>query len=82
MTEVRRVGFIMGVVDAWGAIHAKETESGETHTDAERLSGHAFRWNLWDQSFCPVLGNSRLTEDEVITVTDWLEQNGHKEEGK
>jgi hypothetical protein len=69
------VMFVIGYIDGYGAIHARTTEGSEMHTEAERLAGRPFRWNVPQQKFAAVLGCSRLDEDDRIAVINWLTNN-------
>jgi len=74
--------WIIGVIDAYGSILARETSEG-LHTDQERVSGRPFRWcvNSQDWGDCRQ-GSERLSKDDYDTVVWWLEDQGYKSPGE
>lgn len=74
--------WVVGVIDAYGDIRARETEGG-IHTDEERLSGRPFRWCVCSQDFGEVRhGSERLSREDADAVIWWLEDNGYKSPGE
>lgn len=75
--------WVIGVIDSHGDIRARTADwrSGATHTDAERLAGRPWRWNIADQEFHAVRENSGSYDpNDTVLIVDWLERNGYKDE--
>lgn len=72
----------VGYVDAYGAVHARGAGPGADpsnsmfHSNAERLAGRPFRFNVWKQEYHPVLGDSRLSVEDYIFIENWLDSMG------
>lgn len=68
--------WIVGTIDAYGAIEARAVEMNVTHTFREQ-AGRPWRWNVHQQDW-DEFTTLRLTEDEMIAVENWLTKNGYK----
>ena len=71
--------WVVGSIDAYGAIHARVVKGGEsaTHTPAES-KGKRWRWNIWAQEFMATRNpsNERLLPEEFQRIQAWLERKG------
>lgn len=65
--------WVIGCIDAHGAIFATPTKEGRAHT-AEESKGKRWRWCVWSQEFIniPCGAFHELTEEELFAVWNWL----------
>jgi hypothetical protein len=68
--------FIYGTIDSQGTIEAVASY-GSNESHALALQGHKWRFCVPTQEWTAPRGNSELTEEEEILVTDYLEKNGY-----
>ena len=63
--------WVIGGIDSNGAITAAPSKAGRCHT-TEESRGKRFRWCIWSQELCCVLGGYDLTDEEEFAIWDWL----------
>lgn len=75
--------WVVGCIDAYGAISARIVKQGDcvTHTP-EESRGKRWRWNIWGQEFVAARNpaHERLSPEEVDLVMNWLTRKGCVEE--
>jgi len=82
--------WVIGCIDAYGAITAAAVERGRTHNEDESR-GKRWRWNICRQEMAwEIPGRTieeinnpeinELTEDEFFIVWDWLAKRGYTDE--
>ena len=73
--------WVVGSIDAYGAIHARAVSGGGNvmHGPAES-KGKRWRWNIWRQEYVATRNASHemLTDDEWKIVDDWLIKHGYR----
>lgn len=71
--------WVIGCIDSHGAITANPSKAGRCHTE-EECRGKRFRWCVWSQELCCVLGGYDLTHEEEFAVWDWLRKRNYTDD--
>jgi hypothetical protein len=74
--------WVIGTISPYGEICARVLPASDcsSHTEAEKLAGRPFRWNIVEQEWHAWdYGDLRLSEDERYEVEHWLEREGWKD---
>ncbi len=74
--------WVIGCIDANGAITANPSREGRTHS-IEESKGKRWRWCVWSQEFIdagPRMTHPELSDEESFTVCDWLVRRGYAAE--
>lgn len=73
--------WVIGCIDAHGAITARAIRDCGTHTAAES-KGRRFRFCVWSQDFHATIGGVKdiLSDEEHLTVCDWLIRHGYADD--
>lgn len=73
--------WIIGCIDAHGAIVARAERDCGTHTAAES-KGRRFRFCVWSQDFHATIGGVKdiFNDDEYLAVCDWLIRHGYADD--
>jgi hypothetical protein len=73
--------WVVGSIDDRGAIVAQASDAGFSPTHAgEYARGCRWRWNVCGQEFHATQYHDRMTDEEYMLVTEWLEKKGYKNE--
>lgn len=72
--------WVIGCIDANGAITANPSREGRTHRP-EESKGKRWRWCVWSQEFCDVfMGGQAFTDDEIFAVWEWLRKRDYTDD--
>ena len=67
--------YVVGNIDAYGAVTAKACQRAESHS--RYVSGKRWRWCVSTQEFCIIrVLNDGITTEENHKIQDYLVQNG------